>query len=252
MMICGAMRCARTNRPTPCRRSSDLSEQLDRATFRFHPALRRVLLGGGVAIGLILMAIADVDRPVARFMADHVHDRIPFIGLAALANLPSPLATTALVVLVIARWCGIQLNGPGRLALAVALATVIAIILKDQLKFDFGRVWPQSHPFPGIHNHPSFLADHVFGFYPFHGGSSYASFPSGHTTAITAPMAVLWALRPRYRFLWGSAIALVVVGLIAADFHFVSDTIAGFALGVAVASGTVSLMASWVEPRSRR
>jgi hypothetical protein len=242
----------RTHRPTPCRRSADLSEQLDRATLRLRPALRRVLLGGGVAVGLILISIAYVDRPVARFMADHVHDRLPFIGLAALANLPSPLATTALVALVIARWCGMRWNDLGRLVLTVALATVIAITIKNQLKFDFGRVWPQSYPFPGIHDHPSFLGDHVFGFYPFHGGSSYASFPSGHTTAITAPMAVLWALRPRYRLLWGGAIALVVIGLIAADFHFVSDTIAGFALGVAVASGTVSLMASWVEHGVRR
>jgi membrane-associated phospholipid phosphatase len=208
--------------------------------------MSRVLFGAIATALLIVISIAYVDRPVARFMAMHVHDRLPFIALGGIANIPTPMATTVLIALVIARWCGVPFNGLARLALAVALATVIAITIKNQLKFDFGRVWPQSHPFPGVHDHPSFLNDDVFGFFPFHGGDSYASFPSGHTTAITAPMAVLWALVPRFRLVWGGLIALVVTGLLAADFHFVSDTIAGLALGVAVASGTVSLMSDWI------
>jgi membrane-associated phospholipid phosphatase len=208
--------------------------------------MSRVLFGAIATALLIVISITYVDRPVARFMAMHVHDRLPFIALGGIANIPTPMATTVLIALVIARWCGVPFNGLARLALAVALATVIAITIKNQLKFDFGRVWPQSHPFPGVHDHPSFLNDDVFGFFPFHGGDSYASFPSGHTTAITAPMAVLWALVPRFRLVWGGLIALVVTGLLAADFHFVSDTIAGLALGVAVASGTVSLMSDWI------
>ncbi|MBW4034034.1 MAG: phosphatase PAP2 family protein [Proteobacteria bacterium] len=229
-----------------------MSEQLDRTVVRAGPALRRGVAGAVATIGLILFAITYIDRPVARFMAVHVHDRLPFIAMAAMANLPSPLATIALVGIVVAHWCGIPLNRTGRMVLAIALATLVAIMIKNQLKFDFGRVWPQSYPFPGIHDHPSYLNDHVFGFFPFHGGSSYASFPSGHTTAITAPMAMLWLLAPRYRPLWGGAIVLVIIGLIAADFHFVSDTIAGFALGVTVAAGAVSLTAGWIDQGRRR
>lgn len=194
-----------------------------------------------VGIGAILVSIAYVDRPVARFMAVHIHDRWPFIAMAAIGNLPSPLATFWLAVMAVMVALGVR---PGERAwrlMLVALATVVAIIIKDQLKFDFGRVWPLSHPFPGIVDHPSFINDHVFGFFPFHGGSSYGSFPSGHTTAITAPMATLWVLAPRYRVVWAGLIVIVVTGLIGADLHFVSDTIAGFGLGVAVAAGTLVL-----------
>jgi membrane-associated phospholipid phosphatase len=229
-----------------------VSKQPERAAVRAGLALRRALAGAVTTISLILLSIAYIDRPVARFMAIHVHDRLPFIAMAAIANLPSPLATVALVGIVIAAWCGVALDRTGRMVLAIALATFVAIMIKNQLKFDFGRVWPQSYPFPGIHDHPSYLNDHVFGFFPFHGGNSYASFPSGHTTAITAPMAVLWMLVPRYRPIWGGAIVLVVIGLIAADFHFVSDTIAGFALGITVAAGTVSLTSGWIGQGRRR
>jgi membrane-associated phospholipid phosphatase len=203
--------------------------------------LLRWAAGGAIGLGgAILLSIAYVDRPVARYMAAHVHDRLPFMAMAAIGNVPPPLATSVLAVLAIAAAMGARLDRARRVML-VALATVIAIMIKDQLKFDFGRVWPESHPFPGIVNQPSFINDHVFGFFPFHGGSSYASFPSGHTTAITAPMAMLWALAPRYRPVWAGLIGVVVVGLIGADFHFVSDTIAGFGLGVAVAAGTLAV-----------
>ncbi|MCW8308616.1 phosphatase PAP2 family protein [Acidiphilium sp. PA] len=229
-----------------------MSEQLERTAVSAGPALRHGIAGAVATLVLTLVSIAYIDRPVARFMAIHVHHRLPFIAMAAIANLPSPLATIALIGIVIANWCGVALNRTSRLVLAIAVATLVAIMIKNQLKFDFGRVWPQSHPFPGIYDHPSYLNDHVFGFFPFHGGSSYASFPSGHTTAITAPMAMLWVLAPRYRPLWGSAIVMVIIGLIAADFHFVSDTIAGFALGVTVAAGAVSLTAGWIAQGGRR
>lgn len=204
---------------------------------------RRVLVGLVIGLSLagalILLSVVYVDRPVARFMALHVHERWPFMAMAAIGNLPPPLATAGLSLLAVAYAAGFRINDTARRMMLVALATVIAIMIKDQLKFDFGRVWPESYPFPGIDNQPSFINDHVFGFFPFHGGSSYASFPSGHTTAITAPMATLWILAPRYRIIWGSAIVLVVIGLVGADFHFVSDTIAGFYLGVTVAIGTL-------------
>jgi membrane-associated phospholipid phosphatase len=37
-------------------------------------------------------------------------------------------------------------------------------------------------------------------------------------------------------------IALVVIGLLGADFHWLSDTIAGFYLGTATAIGVVALL----------
>ena len=41
---------------------------------------------------------------------------------------------------------------------------------------------------------------------------------------------------------WAALIALVVIGLLGADYHWLSDTIAGFYLGTAVAIGMVALL----------
>lgn len=204
-------------------------------------ALRRVVGAVVLCAAAVAFSITYVDRPVALFMAAHVRERIPFIAMAAIANLPGPLASLYLVWIGVSLAAALRPEPKRRRNLTLAIATLVAIMLKDQLKFAFGRVWPRSHPFPGIYNHPSFIRNHVFGFFPFHGGTSFASFPSGHATAIAAPMAVLWALSPTYRPLWIGVAAVAIAGLIAADFHFVSDTIAGAALGIAVAATTVGI-----------
>lgn len=202
----------------------------------------RMILTVLVCTGLILGSIAYVDRPVALFMHAQVHARFILMAMVAIGNIPVPLASGFLVYTVIAYWCGVKPGAHGGLMMTLAIATLVALVMKDQLKFVFGRVWPESHPIIGVDNYPSFISNHVFGFFPFHGGTSYGSFPSGHATAITTPMAVLWAKVPRYRVLWAGLILVVAAGLIAADFHFVSDVMAGFFLGMTVAAGSMTLI----------
>jgi hypothetical protein len=81
-------------------------------------------------------------------------------------------------------------------AAAVAMSAVsllATVIIKDQLKFAFGRTWPDTWA-PGI---VSFVRDNVYGFHFFQSGKSFESFPSGHAAA-TAPAPVealgLWLL----------------------------------------------------------
>ena len=62
--------------------------------------------------------------------------------------------------------------------------------------------------------------------------SWYSAFPSGHTTGICTVMTVLWLCYPRYRALYALAIAAVAVGLVGADYHFLSDVIAGGFVGM--------------------
>ena len=207
-----------------------------------HSPLRRAVIGLFLCAGLIILSIAFIDRPVARFVHAHIHHRLVFFAMAAIANVPKPVASLYLTWAAFASWSGRRLEPAMRLLVLVSIATLIAILIKDELKFVFGRPWPEANPLPWIHNHPSYINSHVFGFFPLHGGASFESFPSGHTTAISAPMAVLWARVPRYRPLWGSLIVIVVAGLIGADFHFVSDTIAGFFLGTIVAASMLTLI----------
>jgi membrane-associated phospholipid phosphatase len=207
-----------------------------------HSPLRRTVISVFLCVGLIILSIAFIDCFVARFVHAHIHYRLVFFAMAAIANVPKPAASLYLAWAAFASWSGRQLKPTLRLLVLVSIATMIAILIKDELKFVFGRPWPEASPLPWIHNYPSYINSHVFGFFPLHGGASFESFPSGHTTAISAPMAVLWARVPRYRLLWGVVIVVVVAGLLGADFHFVSDTIAGFLLGTAVAAGVLALI----------
>jgi membrane-associated phospholipid phosphatase len=70
-----------------------------------------------------------------------------------------------------------------------------------------------------------------FAYEPFHWRPDFASLPSGHTTTVFATLVAVGALFPRARpFLWAFAL-LVAVSRIAVTAHFVSDVIAGAAVG---------------------
>ncbi len=113
--------------------------------------------------------------------------------------------------------------------LRVACAILIAWALKEELKFGFGRTWPET--WIKCCPNPSYFGDGTYGFFPFTGGQGYASFPSGHTTAITAFAGSLWFLWPKLRWLGIVLTLAVVIGLLGADYHWLSDIIAGGILG---------------------
>ena len=99
--------------------------------------------------------------------------------------------------------------------------------LKGALKYAFGRTWPETWE----HQNPSFIRDGIYGFFPFHGGAAYGSFPSGHMTAVCAAMTVLWQLWPRGRPVYALAAAAAGLGLLCMNYHFLSDILAGACLG---------------------
>lgn len=117
--------------------------------------------------------------------------------------------------------------------LNVANSVAIAIFIKDALKAPFGRYWPTTW----IQNNPSLIHDHAYGFHWFHKGAIYQSFPSGHTTVAVTFMVALWLTFPRsiWRWLGIFIAAAIIVGLLACDYHFIGDCIAGAWVGAVVA-----------------
>ena len=103
--------------------------------------------------------------------------------------------------------------------------------MKDEMKWMFGRPWPRS-----------WVKNGVYGFHPFTDSSLYGGFPSGHTAYISAPLLLLCWLAPKYRWVWLAVVAMVMVGLVGAGYHFVGDTIAGLFVGLAAAAGTWVVM----------
>ena len=181
-----------------------------------------VLAAGVVAV---LLAYALLDQPVAT-AAHALHRPHWCLWLTWIADVPGPASVAGLAAASIAWLAGWKPGPWGRLLLAACVATLAASAAKDLLKFAFGRPWPETW----VNNNPSWIGTHTYGLYPFHGGAGWASFPSGHTTVITAPCAALWSVR-RLRPLLAALPALVVAGLLGCDFHFVSDCLAGGLLG---------------------
>src|SRR5262245_6444539 len=163
--------------------------------------LRRTLVALLLCAALVTLCYFFVDRPAAFFVHRHVPgsdavlkaltDPPPILGACA------PLALAALMVR--RAW------GPFRRWEGALLAACVALILAEQFRqtasFAAGRYWPTTW----IDDNPSLLRDGAYGFHPFHGGSAYASFPSGHTARTLAVAAVVWIGYPGWR--WACVLA---------------------------------------------
>jgi membrane-associated phospholipid phosphatase len=183
------------------------------------------------SLGITAVAVAAsflwLDRPIATF-AHHATTQSPVF--AELTYLPEPLVPVSLVVLfALGLWAlaGQPLHKPHRVALLCGVSLIVAEACKNELKYIFGRTWPETW----VNGNPSLIHDGAYGFNFFHGGVGYASFPSGHTTAVCAVVSVLWISYPRLRILYAAVLAAVVIGLIGADYHFLIDIIAGSFVG---------------------
>ena len=118
------------------------------------------------------------------------------------------------------------------LALVVSWSVPASYICKTILKFVFGRV-----------NTRQWLLDpSLYGFHWFHGAGFFNGFPSGHMVVFTTFAAALWRIYPRYRGLYAGVLLLLGVALIATNYHFVSDVVAGAVVGIMVEAAVVNLL----------
>ena len=185
------------------------------------------LLGTVVAVAACYLWL---DRPIAQLAHDQFAQFHLFEKLTLLPEALTLLAVVAFLALGLRGLTGRGLSRFQTVLLVSGISLAVAVIIKDELKFAFGRAWPDTW----VRHNPSFIHDGVFGFFPFHGGPGYAAFPSGHTTAICTVMTVLWLCYPRFRPVYALSMAAVAIGLVGANFHFLSDVIAGGFLGVSV------------------
>jgi len=188
-----------------------------------------------ITFGLITILIAIsyqwLDRPIAFLAHEHVRSLGIFGPLARnVPELVPPLAGLALIAVAIRALAKLPLSHLQTTIFLCGLSFFVAGGIKTYLKIAFGRTWPETW----IYGNPSLIHDGVYGFNPFHGGFGYTSFPSGHTTAVCAVASVLWICYPKWRWLYLVSALAISVGLVAANYHFLSDVIAGAYLGASM------------------
>jgi membrane-associated phospholipid phosphatase len=123
-------------------------------------------------------------------------------------------------------------NDQARFCQLAGSSLLLAYFLKWLFKIVFGRI-----------NTRAWLAHPVSdNFHWFHGGGDYSGFPSGHMAVFTAFFAAVWLMYPRYRSIAVGLTLVLAVALIATDYHFLSDVIAGAYLGLLTTTLTSSCL----------
>lgn len=192
---------------------------------------------------LVTIAYCYIDAPVAFWIHDHHIDSHKF--LKWLTKIPEAFCGLLLgiYVLLIIMFCYNKTNRFYKIFLATANSIAIAYFLKDILKIVFSRYWPLTW----VKKNLSLIHDGAYGFNWFHGGASYAAFPSGHTTVTVAAMTILWIVCPYWGWLSVLTSLLVMIGLVGLNYHFVGDVIGGAFLGGLTAYYTAKI--SGIEAR---
>ena len=200
----------------------------------YRTLLLRTLIATAFCIGAVLICYFWIDRPVAFFVYDH---RINKIQVFRWLTYPPPevqnWSALALTILMVRRAWGSFLRWQKTLFVA-CLSLIVADDFRISLGDVFGRYWPETW----THDNSSLIGTGTYGFHPFQRGDDVGSFPSGHATRILA-FATVWLIAiPRNRILQVVVIVLsasMLVSLVAMNYHFVSDVIAGSVLGGIVA-----------------
>jgi membrane-associated phospholipid phosphatase len=197
--------------------------------------LRRALVATAVCIAAVVLCYFCVDRPVAFFVYDqHINKIEVFRWLTYPPPEVQNWSALVLTILLIRRaW------GPFLRWQKVLLVACISLIVADDFRISlgdvFGRYWPETWR----HDNPSLIGTGRYGFHPFQRGDDIGSFPSGHACRILA-FATVWIIgMPRNRTVQVVAVVLSVpmlISLVAMDYHFVSDVIAGSILGWMIAT----------------
>jgi membrane-associated phospholipid phosphatase len=204
---------------------------------RRYAPLRRWCIGLAITAAGVIACYLWLDQPLAFFLHRNVADKTIFVWLQ------QPPVTFPLLSSFILVWCALWtlMDRPFSHIQSVALTCSISFIstslINHQLKYAFGRTWPNTW----IDNNPSLIQNGVFGFNVFHGGPGFASFPSGHAAAICSVMIVLWWSYPSWRPIYVACVAAVAVGLIGANYHFLSDILSGIFVGASVGYVTTKM-----------
>jgi len=188
-----------------------------------------------LGIGAVLICYFWIDRPVAFFVYRH---HINTIKVFRWLTYPPPevqnWSALILTILVVRRAWGPFLRWQ-KVLLVACLSLIVADDFRISLGDVFGRYWPETW----AHDNPSLIGTGTYGFHPFQRGDDIGSFPSGHACRILGFAAVWMIAMPRSRTVQIIAIVLcapMLASLVAMNYHFVSDVIAGTVLGGLVAT----------------
>jgi membrane-associated phospholipid phosphatase len=176
------------------------------------------------------------DAPIARFFEKIIQREILPIDLVdRILSIPS-IGAILFTGLGLSAISGRRFSRIEKIIALCVIVTLITTVVKDQLKFIFGRSWPSL-----------LLQQDVYGFHFFQSGKLWESFPSGHAAVAAALLSVVWTFMPKLRAACTIVVFAADLALVVLYLHFLSDVVAGTFVGVSV---TLFTVAPWkgIEP----
>ncbi|WP_243371659.1 phosphatase PAP2 family protein [Geotalea sp. SG265] len=191
---------------------------------------------------IVSLAILFLDRPVGRFIQEKLYSNRIWGSLTG--QLPDTLLIMVGLITV-ACYAGYRLRKHRHIQDAatvllhyVAYALPASFVAKTVLKVAFGRIetryWLQN--------------PQQYGFHWLHGGEHFSGFPSGHMAVFATLFAAIWRMYPRLKGVL--CLLLLVLGLLllATNYHFLSDVVAGTYLGLVVEAMLFAVMGKeWLK-----
>jgi membrane-associated phospholipid phosphatase len=201
------------------------------------PLVVRSLVVVAIGIGAVVICYFWIDRPVAFFVERH---QINHIRIFRWLTDPPPWVQTwspvVLAMLAIRRAWGPFARWEGVLFVAL-LSLIVADVFRTSLGDLCGRYWPETW----FDHNPSLIGNGTYGFHPLRHGDDVGSFPSGHAARIVGFAWVWWIAVPRSRAAAVIVCTPMLASLVAMNYHFVGDVVAGSVLGGLVAAYAVQL-----------
>lgn len=176
----------------------------------------------------VIVAVRFLDRPISLFIQDTFYHNKIWGHLTG--DLPDTLlimvgvGTVTCYLLYLVRKRSNLLDKKTFLLQHVAWTLPGSFLAKTLLKWLFGRVttrfWLQNPP--------------QYGFHWLNGADNFNGFPSGHMAVFAALFAAIWRVYPQYKLPLVLLLFVLGILLMATNYHFLSDVIAGWWLGLAV------------------
>jgi membrane-associated phospholipid phosphatase len=210
----------------------------------------RLLRQASIALGFCFIAVLIcylwVDRPVAFYV---YHQHLNQIRIFRWLTYPPPEFQTwsplVITLLLIRRAFGRFPRWE-----KVLFVAFLSLIVADQFRVCLGDICGRYWPETWRHDNPSLIETGTYGFHPFQRGDDLGSFPSGHATRILS-FAMVWLIAvPRSRVILSVIILPMLISLVAMNYHFVGDVIAGSFLGAIVATYAAHL--AQLHPRQEK
>ena len=164
-----------------------------------------------------------IDAPVAALFGSRYHIQALETVLGGIVLTAGELLLLG-ALLAAARISG-RTGNLSRTLMRACGASILAYATNHLLKIVFGRPVPLTLS----------RTDAQLVFHFFH-GNHHSSFPSGHMALLAAFAGVLWQAYPGTRLFLVFVLCVAGAAIVAGNWHYVSDIIAGAALGLAAAS----------------